>query len=129
MNQYKKLRIWQESVALAVDVCKTTRSFPKEEIFGLTSQIRRSGISVPSNIAEGSCRNNEGEFKQFLGIASGSAGELDTQLFIAKELEFLTENDYVNYSNRIEIVQKMNYNLQKTLTSKTPKKAPKAIIE
>lgn len=106
MNQYKKLRVWQDSVALAVDVYKSTRQFPKEDLYGITSQIRKSGISIPSNVAEGAGRNHEKEFIQFLGIASGSAFELDTQLFIAKELDIITSDSYNSLSERIENIQK-----------------------
>ena len=73
---------------LAVEVYKLTKSFPREEVYGLTSQIRRSAISIPSNIAEGHGRLNVGEFRQFLGIARGSTYELQTQLELAQSLEF-----------------------------------------
>jgi four helix bundle protein len=115
MNNYKNLKIWQEAMELAVDVYQLTKSFPKEETHGLTSQLRRAAISIPSNIAEGACRNNDREFKQFLGIAYGSTGEVDTQLHMAFRLEYITEDTYNKYQERIERIQKMNYNLQTRL--------------
>lgn len=115
MNNYKNLKIWQEAMELAVDVYQLTKSFPKEETYGLTSQLRRADISIPSNVAEGACRNNDREFKQFLGIANGSTGEVDTQLHMAFRLEYITEDTYNKYQERIERIQKMNYNLQTRL--------------
>jgi four helix bundle protein len=88
IQSFRDLQIWQKSMQLAVAVYGLTRDFPREELYGLTSQIRRSAVSVPSNIAEGQGRLNLGEFKQFLGIARGSNCELQTQLEIARALGF-----------------------------------------
>ncbi len=118
MNQYKKLTIWQESVELAVEVYKITSNFPTEERFGLTSQTRRAGVSVASNIAEGAGRNNPGEFGHFLGIASGSAAELDTQFCIAERLEYITNEEYLKVEQRINKIQKMKTGLQRSLSKK-----------
>ncbi len=125
MNNYKNLKIWQEAIEVALDVYQTTKSFPKEELYGLTSQLRRAAISIPSNISEGACRNNEGEFKQFLGIANGSSGEMDTQLIMAYRLGYITEETYNQYLIRIERIQKMNYNLQTRLVESMTAKKPK----
>ena len=89
------LEAWKLSRKLATDVYKLTKNFPKEEIFGLTAQIRRSAVSIPSNIAEGAARSGPREFAQFLSIARGSASELDTQLLIAADLGYIKENDPV----------------------------------
>jgi four helix bundle protein len=78
MHRYKELKVWQESVELAVDIYKITKKFPDEELYGLTSQLRRAGVSVSSNIAEGAGRGTDGEFKHFLGISNGSACEIET---------------------------------------------------
>jgi four helix bundle protein len=86
IQSFRDLQIWQKSMKLAIAVYRLTREFPREEIYGLTSQIRRSAVSVPSNIAEGQGRLNLGEFRQFLGIARGSNCELQTQLEIASAL-------------------------------------------
>jgi four helix bundle protein len=88
IQSFRDLQIWQKSMQLAIAVYGLTKEFPREEIYGLTSQIRRSAVSVPSNIAEGQGRLNLGEFRQFLGIARGSNCELQTQLEIAGALGF-----------------------------------------
>lgn len=89
MKSHKDLKVWQESMSLVEDVYKKTTLFPKEELYGLTSQIKRSVISIPSNIAEGAGRKSPKEFKRFLYIALGSASELDTQIEIAIRLGFI----------------------------------------
>ncbi|MBL8792363.1 MAG: four helix bundle protein [Planctomycetia bacterium] len=90
MKHYKDLLVWQKAIALVAQVYVVTRAFPREERYGLTSQIRRAAVSIPSNIAEGQARLTPGEFRQFLGIAKGSLAELDTQLIIAEKLGYLT---------------------------------------
>lgn len=88
VQSYRELTVWQRSMQLTVSVYKLSQGFPREEVYGLTSQIRRSAVSIPSNIAEGQGRANPGEFRQFLSIARGSNCELQTQLEIAKALSF-----------------------------------------
>lgn len=85
---FKDLKVWQKAMKLAVTVYELTKPFPKEELYGLTSQLRGSAISIPSNIAEGQGRLNPGEFKQFLGVARGSNFELQTQLELAQALKY-----------------------------------------
>ena len=87
-TSYRDLLVWQKGIQLTVVIYQFTKAFPKEEIYGLTSQMRRCAVSIPSNIAEGAGRLNTPEYKQFLGIARGSSFELQTQLIIAKELGF-----------------------------------------
>jgi len=99
-NGFRDLVVWQKSMQLAVDVYKLTKDFPREEIYGLTSQIRRSAISVPSNIAEGHGRLNAGEFRQFLGIARGSTYELQAQLELAQSLGFAS-SDQIELASRL----------------------------
>lgn len=84
MGNYKELIVWQKSVDLVTEVYAVTKDFPKEEIYSLTSQIRRSAISIPSNIAEGHSRRSQTDYLQFLKIARGSCAELETQLLISK---------------------------------------------
>lgn len=112
MNQYRNLKVWQKAVALATEVYRATGSFPKEEAYGLTSQIRRSVVSIASNIAEGAGRSHEKEFAQFLSIAYGSAYELETQLIIAKNLNYLPCSDYKVLEKILEEIQKMLYSLK-----------------
>lgn len=92
-QHYRDLVVWQKAIALVTDIYRATQSFPKEELYGLTSQIRRSAVSIPSNIAEGQGRLTRGEFRQFLGIARGSYAELETQLLIANNLGYLSKPD------------------------------------
>ena len=93
MKHYKDLLVWPKAIDLVTQIYVVTRSFPREELYGLTSQIRRSAVSIPSNIAEGQARLTPGEFRHFLGMAKGSLAELDTQLIIAQKLGCLTEAD------------------------------------
>lgn len=88
VHDYEKLTVWQKAMDLVEEVYLLSKGFPKEEIYGLTSQIRRAAVSVPSNIAEGSRRRSEKEFVQFLYIALGSASELETQVQLAERLYF-----------------------------------------
>jgi four helix bundle protein len=87
-QSFRDLAVWQRAMQLTVAIYKLTQGFPREEIYGLTSQIRRSAVSIPSNIAEGQGRSTAGEFRQFLGIARGSTCEVQTQLEIARALSF-----------------------------------------
>ncbi len=88
IKTHKDLDVWKEAMKLAKEVYRLTSGFPKEEIYGLTAQIRRSVVSIPSNIAEGAARNSDKEFVQFLYIALGSIAELETQLLLSKDLAF-----------------------------------------
>lgn len=90
VKAYTELIAWQKSIDLVADVYQFTRQFPKEEIYSLTSQIRRAAVSVPSNIAEGQGRLSTGEFRQFLGRARGSLAEVETQIRIAKKLSYVS---------------------------------------
>lgn len=92
---HKTLEAWKESINLVVKTYKLTQSFPKEEMYGLVSQIRRSAVSVPSNIAEGCARQTSKETIQFLHISLGSLSELETQMIISKELDFIKEIDVI----------------------------------
>lgn len=96
---------------IAEQTYRLSAQFPKEEKYGLTSQIRRSAVSIPSNLAEGAGRNTDGEFKNFLGIASGSSNELLTQLILSHRLELVSENKVKPILNELIEIQKMNYAL------------------
>jgi four helix bundle protein len=99
-GSYKDLEVWQLSMALVVEIYRATESFPRKEMFGLTSQARRAAVSVASNIAEGKGRFSDRELSQFLGIARGSIFELETQVAIALKLGFLPEPQAVQLSKR-----------------------------
>ena len=86
---YEDLQVWQKALDLAEQIYLLTRGFPQQEVYGLTSQLRRAAVSIASNIAEGSARNNVGEFKQFIGISLGSVAELKTQLYIARRIQLV----------------------------------------
>ncbi|MGB6607166.1 MAG: four helix bundle protein, partial [Atribacterota bacterium] len=91
IKNFQDLRIWQIGIEVVKDIYIVTKKFPKEELYGLTSQMRRSAVSVPSNIAEGFRRYHNKEYKQFLHIALGSCAELETQIIIANELDYINE--------------------------------------
>lgn len=115
MNRFKELLVWQKSVELTTDIYKLTEQFPKEEKYGLISQITRSAISIPSNIAEGAGRNSKNEFNQFLGISIGSSFELETQLIVAKNLGYISEFQLEQLNTQLETIQNMLFKLQKSL--------------
>ena len=115
MHNLKELKIWQKAVELATEIYRLTADFPQEERYGLTSQIRRSVVSISSIIAEGAGRNSEKEFVQFLSISNGSAYELQTQLIISKNLG-LVATSLDDILDQIDQIQKMNYSLQQKLT-------------
>jgi len=115
MHKFEELKIWQKAMDVTENCYRATENFPKEEKYGLTSQLRRSAVSIPSNIAEGAGRNTNGEFKQFLGIANGSSFELLTQLYLSKRLNLLTEEITRPIISEVIEVTKMNYSLQRTL--------------
>lgn len=96
MSNFRNLLVWQKSMSLITKIYVSTKKFPKEEIYGLTSQIRRSSISIPSNIAEGFGRDSNKEYLRFLNVSIASLFELQTQLEIAKNIEYLTQEEYNN---------------------------------
>ena len=113
---YKELEVWKESRELVNDVYKLTNSFPKSEIFGLTSQIRRSVISIPSNIAEGCSRYSDKDTNKFIDIAFGSVAELDTQLILASDLKYCEYND--DLSKKVSKVSALLQGLKKYVNNK-----------
>lgn len=110
-KSYRDLKVWQQSFLLAEDIYKLCRKLPNSEKFGLSSQIQRCAVSIPSNIAEGQQRSSK-EFKQFLGIARGSAAELSTQLLLIQKVHKIGTSGLVS---RLEEIQKMLYSLQSKL--------------
>ena len=106
MRDFRKLEIWQKGIEIVKTVYDISSHLPHTEKFGLTSQLQRAAVSIPSNIAEGCSRNSDKEFKRFLEIAIGSAFELETQLIIAAELSLLPVNEFESILNRINTLQK-----------------------
>ena len=93
---YKDLEVWKESISLVTEIYNITSNFPKEEVYGLTSQIRRCAVSIPSNIAEGVVKHSDKETLRFLDVSLGSVSELDTQMIIASELKYIDNYDEIN---------------------------------
>jgi len=111
MHKVKELKIWHKGMDIAVELYDITKNFPKEEVYGITSQMRRAAVSIPSNIAEGAGRRNDAEFKNFLNISNGSSYELDSQLILSTRLGFTTEQAIEHLLKEIDELQKMNYAL------------------
>ena len=97
INSYKDLLIWQKGIIQVVKAYKLVKTFPQEELYALTSQIKRASVSIPSNICEGYGRNTDKSFSHFIDISRGSLYELETQLLIAKELDFIQDIEMFNY--------------------------------
>lgn len=115
MHRFKQLEIWKQSRQFCTEIYLVTNDFPDEERFGLTTQLRRSSVSIPSNIAEGSSRKSNKDFAQFLEIAIGSAYEIETQLLISNDLGLIEEESLNPLLSKIDIMTKMIYNFQVTL--------------
>jgi four helix bundle protein len=112
-RSYRDLEVWKLSIDFVKKVYQVTHNFPASENFGLINQIRRAAVSIPSNIAEGQGRNSTKEFRQFLAISLGSLAELETQLIIAKEIEYLTQNGLEALLSPLDRIRKMIKGLSK----------------
>lgn len=115
---FEKLRVWQKAVDFAKDIYSLTSTFPKDEIFGITSQLRRASISMSLNIAEGAGRTSKKEFKHFLSIAYGSVCETATILKICRELSYINENQYAKFYGNTEEIGRMISGLSASKNSK-----------
>ncbi|WP_136667582.1 four helix bundle protein [Flavobacterium sp. H122] len=115
MRDYKKYIVWQKSHQLVLDIYKITKQYPKEEVFGLVSQMRRSSSSIPTNISEGAGRNSDKEFCRFLYIAFGSSNEIEYQLILSKDLNYIDNEIASVLISNIEEVKKMLNKLISTL--------------
>jgi four helix bundle protein len=107
LKSYKNLNVWQKSIDLVEKVYIQTTNFPQTEIYGLTSQIRRAAVAIPSNIAEGYSRQHRKEYIQFLYVAKGSTAELETQFIIARKLNYFNDEDYNSLCGLLTEIQKM----------------------
>lgn len=112
---YQKLTIWQKGMSVAVDVYRCTKQFPAQERYGLTQQMQRSAVSVPSNIAEGSQRTTDKDFSHFIAIARGSLAELETQIMLAQQLNYIEEESTNDLQTNIEELKGMLYCFQRKL--------------
>jgi len=116
MRDFRKYDIWQLSHELTLEVYKITSTFPKEELFGMTSQLRRATSSIPTNISEGCGRNSDKEFNQFLNIALGSALETEYLFILSKDLNYLNQETFQDLELKINNIKSKIYNLKQKLT-------------
>ena len=115
MRPHEKLDVWRAAMDFVVTIYKATESFPKEEKFGLTSQVRRAAVSVPANIAEGAARRSPKEFVHFISNAQGSASELETELLIAQRLGYLQKGTYLEIRDTLDKIGRMLIGLTRHL--------------
>jgi four helix bundle protein len=120
IQSYRDLRVWQEAMALSVLAYRIAKRLPKDELFGMTSQIRRSSASIPANIAEGYGRENRGNYVQFLRIAQGSLKELETHILLAERVELLAQLQIQPLMEQSDIVGKMLRSLIRSLENSKP---------
>lgn len=117
IRSYKDLKIWQRGISLVKEIYKETQNFPRQELYGLTNQIRRAAVSIPSNIAEGHTRQHRAEFRQFLSMALGSLAELETKILISSELNYISHEACENLTQKMDSLGKMTRGLIKKLTN------------
>ena len=110
-SSYRDLKVWQRAIDLSIEIYKLTRSFPKDERYGLVSQMRRASVSVPSNIAEGQSRQSLGDFKRFINIAIGSLAELHTQLLIGCRLAYVDREAFGKLEAEAMEIRRMLFGL------------------
>lgn len=115
MQDYKSLKVWQNAHALALEVYSLTSKFPKEELYGLVNQIRRATISIAANIAEGSSRTSNKDFSRFLQISFGSAKEVEYEILLSKDLNFIEVESFEKIQHQIEEIKKMLVGLMKAI--------------
>jgi four helix bundle protein len=115
MQSFRNLKVWEKAHAVTLDIYTASRSFPKDELYGLTSQMRRASASIRANIAEGSCRKGDVEFGRFLQIAMGSASELEYHLLLACDLNNLQRPDYERLSGGVVEVKRMLASLMRSI--------------
>ena len=115
LKSYKELKVWQKAYQLCLQIYKISKGFPKEEVFGLTSQIRRASLSIPSNVAEGYGRRSRSEYIRFLNIAYGSLCELETQVLLSGDLNYFKERELKEIQAAVEEVERMLMALIKSL--------------
>ena len=117
MHDFKKLTVWQKTRIFVKELYLLTQKFPNEEKFGLTQQIRRAAVSMFSNIAEGAGRNTSADFARFLDMANGSTFEVETQLYVAIDLRYISQQEFENLLFQLQEIEKMLCNLRKSLNT------------
>ena len=117
MKDFKKLKVWEKAHRLTLDVYQASATFPREELYGLTSQIRRSCLSIPSNIAEGCGRGSDTDFARFLQISMGSSSEVEYLLILSRDLQILKNDEYETLNDDVIQIKRMLTSLMKTLRS------------
>ena len=117
MKDFKKLKVWEKAHRLTLDVYQASATFPREELYGLTSQIRRSCLSIPTNIAEGCGRSSDTDFARFLQISIGSASEVEYLLLLGRDLDLLVHEEYEELNSVVVEIKRMLTSLIKTLRS------------
>ena len=125
-QDYRDLNVWQEAMDLVVSCYRLTATFPKHELFGLTSQLQRAAVSIPANIAEGEGRQYEGEFLKHLAVALGSLAELETHIQIARRLGYVGESTQDELLEHTRKISRMLYGLRKSIEAKTTGQQPGA---
>lgn len=125
MRNFRELEIWKQAIALVMDIYSETNKFPTKERFGLVSQMTKCAVSIPSNIAEGCSRSSQKDFARFLRISLGSAFELETQLEIAMQLNYVSAESYFNIKANLDILQKRIQSLLVYVNSKVTFHNPK----
>jgi len=114
-RSFKDLEVWRQSIQFAKEIYRLTEKFPLNELYGLTSQLRKAAVSIPSNIAEGQCRNSSKEFRHYLSMALGSLGEVETQLIIAQEIDYINQAELDYLQSPINDIRKMILALSKRI--------------
>jgi four helix bundle protein len=107
MKDFRDLKVWEKSHQAVLDIYRLTRSFPKDELYGITSQLRRAAVSVPTNIAEGCGRGSDPDFARFLQLAMGSASEVDYLTLLSRDLEYLADEHYAPFNASVSEVKRM----------------------
>ena len=115
MNTFREMLVWQKAMDMVVEIYSHTKAFPKDETFGLTSQIRRCAVSIPSNLAEGYGRNSKSELHRFASIAAGSLFEMQTQLDISFRLNYISEENHSNLYEQTREIERMLVSLIRKL--------------
>ena len=115
MRDFKKYDIWKLSHQFTLDIYKITNQYPKEEVYNLTSQIRRASLSIPTNISEGCGRDSDAEFNRFLTIAMGSAHELEYLILVSKDLNYISNNIFEKLNHDINTIKRKTYKLKQKL--------------